>query len=440
MKNIFGVCGFIIALFYSCSSENLNETDFLAGDSFTDSNLRVVFMDTLSVNTSTMKFDSIITSLSTRMLVGRYTDPVFGKIKATSFFEVTPSSYAIDAEAEYDSIALYVRYDNYYYNDTLQTNMIHVKRLSEKLDSEDGEYFYNTSNYDYFEDDLGLLTYTPRPFSETDSLEIKLVDEFGSDLFEKFQQNDITDVDEFKDYFKGVALQAGENDDGAIIGFSPLTTDSYIRLYFSVAEAEERVQSYIDFTVDTSSSPLPFFNQITSSEPNGYLNLLTDQEVNLSSTESENETFIQSGIGVATRIEFPHVKAIYTIEGDGTILSATLKIKPATGSYDDNLPLRDTLSVYLVDQNNDLTEQLLLGTGTSVLAILNRDNEEFNDIYYEISLGTYIEKLLLAESDTEEALIILPSNYSSAVDRFILNGPDTSGNGTTLELTYAIYD
>jgi hypothetical protein len=121
-------------------------------------------------------------------------------------------------------------------------------------------------------------------------------------------------------------------------------------------------------------------------------------------------------------------------------LDAVLKIKPEPGSFDDNLILRDTLSVYVVDRNNDLIQQLFYQEVSPVQAILNREKEEFNEIYYEIQLGSYIEQLLLAERETNEALILLPNNYDSTVDRFVLNGMDNSDFRTLLELTYAIYD
>lgn len=438
MKKILGVVCPLIVLLCSCSEDNPNETDFLAGDSFTDSNIRVVLIDTMSVLSSTMKFDSIITSQSSRILVGKYTDPVFGEVETSSFFEIAPSTYSVDTEAEYDSIALYLRYDNYYYNDTLQTNTIRVKRLSEKLTPADGDYFYNNSEAAYFEDDLGMLGHIPRPFG-TDSLEIRLTDEFGIDLFQKFQETGITNIDEFTEYFKGISIQPGENDDGSILGFS-LTTGSYVRLYFSVAEENERVQSYIDLNFNTNSSPTAFFNRITITDPIGYLELLTDKEVNLNSSDTGNTSYVQSGTGIATRIQFPFVKTLYDIQGSGTILDAVLKIKPALGSYNEKLSLSDSLQVYIVDRNNDISEQLLFLETSPVYAILNRDNQEFNDIYYEIPLGTYIEKLLLAESETEEALMLLPLDYDSSVDRCILNGANISENETILELTYAIYD
>ena len=434
MKNTLVIFTCLLILI-SCSTDAINSSDFEAGDTFTDSDIRVVQLDTMTVDFSTMKFDSIDTSQSARMLVGKYRDPVFGAVKTASYMELIPSSYYIDADAEYDSITFLLRPDNYYYNDTLQLNTIHIKQLTESLKPADGINFYNTSTIGFENEDLGTLAYYPRPLA-TDSLEIKLTDTLGQELFEDLQQKKITTYDEFKNYFYGISVQSGEDDNGSVIGFS-LTSN--MRLYYSIAGENEHVQYSTDFTINTSSSPLPFFNQISADEPNEYLKTLTDQEINLSSSETDNLSFIQSGIGIATRLEFPNIKTVFDIQGQGTLLDASLKIAPAISSYSDALALRDTLSVFIVDQNNELTSQLISTDGSAAQAILNRDNQEFNDIYYELPLSGYLEGLLSVDQESSDALILLPSNYNSTVDRFVLN-TDINIQGTTLELTYAIYD
>lgn len=386
-----------------------------------------------------MKFDSIISSEASRILIGKYTDPVFGTVQTSSYFGMLPSEYTIDDEAVYDSIALILVPDNYYYNDTLQSNTIHVKRLTKDLSTGEGDYFYNTSRADYDEEDLGAISYTPRPFT-ADTLEIKLSDELGKAFFINFQEKLITTADQFKDYFKGLALLPGETDNGAVIGFSKGTDNCFIRVYYSTEEELERVDDYLEITLDQTTSPIPFYNQIKAENPSENLQELVDQELNLSSTETDNLSFIQSGTGIATRIQFPHLKSLHDINGQGTILDAVLKIRPAVNSFNDNLILRDTLAVFIVDQNNDLTSQLLIQDVSPVLGILNRDNEEFNDIYYEFSIGGYLDQLLTTELESEDALILLPDNYPSTVDRFILNGMDDTEYSAILELTYAIYD
>ena len=420
-------------MFAACNEDAIDSSEFVAGEKFTESNIRVIRIDTATVATSTIKFDSLITSQSSRILVGKYVDPEFGTVRCASYFELVPSSYTINSEAEFDSIALYLKFDNYYYNDTLRQNTIQIKELNETLKAYNGDDLYNTGSFEYKEENLGTLTFTPRPI-KADSLEIKLSDSLGLDIFKNFQEKSITNLAEFRDRFKGIVLHPGETDDGSIIGFSYASEDSYMRLFFSTAEEDERVSNHIDFTINTTSFPTPFFNQIIIEEPNQYLKTLTDREMALESSDAENRSFIQSGLGIATRIQFPHIKSIYDIPGEGTILNAILKIKPSSQSYDDHLILRDSLSVYLVDVNNELTEQL------SDIAILNRNNQEFNDIYYELPLSSYIEKLLVTERYTGEALILLPDDYNSTVDRFVLNGNNNSDYSTTLELTYSIYD
>ena len=227
----------IIIALLSCSEEDLNDSNFEAGDTFTDSNIRLVFIDTLTVATSTMKFDSIITSRSLRMLVGKYTDPVFGTVRCESYMELLPSEYSIDAEAEYDSIVLGLGFDRYFYNDTLQSNTIHVKQLDQRLRPPSGEDFFNTSVVSYKTEDLGMLTFTPRPLG-TDSLTIKLSDDLGMEFFTRLQNKTINSDDEFREYFKGITVQPDEADDGAIIGFSTSSSKSYVRLYFSTPGRE----------------------------------------------------------------------------------------------------------------------------------------------------------------------------------------------------------
>ncbi|RAJ11468.1 DUF4270 family protein [Arenibacter echinorum] len=436
MRKLLGLIALLI-LMDSCSNDTINDSDFVAGGTFTNSNIRVVQIDTMNVGTYTMKFDSLVTSQATRMLIGKYLDPVFGAVKSSSYVELLPSSYYIDTDAEYDSIGFFLKYDNYYYNDTLKSNTIHIKELSEVLYPADGSNFYNTSKVAFLEEDLGSITYTPRPL-ETDSIFIKLSDTLGLGLFDQLQQKDITNTEEFKDYFHGVTFQPGEDDDGSIVGFNFAT--SVMRMYYSISGEDSRIQYTTDFAINTTSSPIPFFNQMSVVETNEYLKTLTDKEVVLNSSESDNQSFVQSGIGYTTKIEFSNLKTLFDIQGQGTLLNAVLKIKPVLGSYSDELALRDNLALYIVDQNNDLTDQLSGTDGAAVQATLNRDGQEFNDIYYEIPLTTYIEGILSTERDADYAFILLPENYNSTVDRFVLMGTEGTDQGVKLELTYAIYD
>ncbi len=429
------VGGFLTITIHSCSDDIYNDSEFVAGESFTDSNIRLILIDTLTVNTSTMKFDSLLTSESTRILTGKYIDEVFGTVTASSYMQFLPETYTIDSEAVFDSLVMVLGYDNYYYNDTLQKNTLHIKKITENLNPESDDYFYNTSSISYDEADLGFYEYTPRPLAG-DSITIKLVDDFGTDVFSQLQEKNIVNSDEYLDYFKGIGIIPDETDNGSIIGFSKSSENTYLRLYYSTDTEYESEQDYLDVQINAATTPIPFFNRITAEDPITPLQTLTDSKVNLASSDSENKSYIQSGVGIAMRVQFPSILSLYDIPGSGTILDGTLKIKPVAQSYNDNLKLRDTLAVYVVDQNNELTETL----SSTSYAILNRDNQEFNDIYYEISLSYYLEELQLRDRDLDDALILLPVDYNSSVDRFIISGNGNGENETILELTYGIYD
>ncbi|MDO1511730.1 DUF4270 family protein [Maribacter confluentis] len=437
---IFGIIPFLALyiMVMSCSQENYNDSDFVAGETFTNSNIQLYHIDTLSVETSTMKFDSILTSESTRILVGRYHDSIFGTVNASGFMQFLPSTYSIDTEAQFDSIVFIAGYDNYYYNDTLQKNTIEIKRISEQLKPADGDNFYNTSTITHDEENLGSIEYYPRPISG-DSIRIKLMDHYGTDIFDQLQEKNIVNTDEYIDRYKGIAMVPRGSDNGSIIGFSKSADRTFVRLYYSIPTSEESVQGYLDIRLNTTSTPIPFFNQITADAPIPPLQTLINSEINLASAASNNQSYIQSGIGIAMRLQFPNMSTLFDIPGNGTILDGVLKIKPAPLSYSDELILSDSLAVYVVDHNNVLTEQLSI-SGSAVYAILNKENQEFNDIYYQLPLAFYLEELQLKSRDKDDALILLPINYNSTVDRFVLNANGNGTNETILELTYAIYD
>lgn len=429
----------LIQLCISCSADNFNESDFIAGEAFVNSNIRVVIVDTMTVEVSTIKFDSIITSQADRILIGKYTDPVLGTVQSINYAGFLPNSYYIATEASYDSIVLFLKYDGYYYNDTTQVNTVNVTRLTDNFNPDENDVFYNTSSVAYSDDILGALNYAPRPQS-TDSLEIKLADTLGEEFFNQLQNKSITNDVEFLNTFKGLRLAPGTTDKGSVIGFSKNSDSFFMRLYYSTSEETERVQQYTDFSLNISDSPSPFFNQIGSEEPSEYLKALTNGEISLHSVNSNFQSFIQSGTGIATKIALPYLKTINNIGGQGTLLKAVLKIKPVLGSYNDFLVLRDYLSVYLVDGNNEITQQLYATDSSALSAFLNTENQEYNDIYFEINLTNYVESILTTERNTNTAVLLLPENFSSTVDRFILNGQNTSNKNTILELTYAVYD
>lgn len=420
----------------SCSEATVDDADFNAGDSFTNNKIRVIAIDTMTVDFSTMKFDSLATSNYSRVLVGKYSDPTFGEVTATSFMELKPDNYLIGDEVEYDSIQLFMHYDSYYYGDTLKLNTINVRALNEEVKPRNNsEYFYNTSSLDYSDEVLGSITFYPRPI-EGDTLKISLSDAYGREIFDALQQDDITSLDAFTHRYKGITIQPDSLNNGSILGFSSATADTFIRLFYSEQGEFEREKYTKDFYLNGTKLPVPFFNRIIAEDPADGIKEIQGQRYSLPAEETNGKSFIQAGTGIATRITIPHLKSLFDIPGKGTILEANLQLYPFSEQYS----LQDTLYAYRVDQNNDIQELLTLTDGSTNLGKLVNSSEEFNQRYYSFSLTSYLEDLINTERETNEALIFLPPEYINSVDRLILDASGTNYYHTKLNLIYAIYD
>ncbi len=75
----------------------------------------------------------------------------------------------------------------------------------------------------------------------------------------------------------------------------------------------------------------------------------------LSSSATNQQGFIQSGTGVACRIDFPNIKQLKYIADNGAIVDAELVLKPVNNTYSSKYPLADSLSVFVADKLNRIS-------------------------------------------------------------------------------------
>ena len=421
----------------ACSLDTSEIPSLEVGQDFADSNVGVFSIDTFTVEVSTIKVDSIVTSGTNRILIGQYLDSLFGQIRSSSYMELTPVSYDLPDDAELDSVGLVLGYDGYFYSDTTLVSKLDLFLLTDDL-RVDGNFFYNTTLIPF--DTLGLASvdYVPEPMDE-DSIFIKLPFEFGEALFNDIRDNDINNVDELTQVFQGITIQPGSNDNTSIIGFSTNSNNTYLRFFYRIPQEFDDDEDSFDFIIQTNSLEPKVYNNIRSDVSGLILDTLVDQEINLSSKSSNNQSFIQSGVGYASRIQFPTIKKLFDIPGEGTILSATLRLKPPPSTYTDILPIRDSLTINLVDQNNQITEQLFFG-GQPVYGTINEASKEFDELIYEIPIGAYVDRELNETNFVDDAFIVYPPEFGQSVDRLILEGENSADFKATLVLTYAIYD
>ncbi|MGO4772140.1 DUF4270 family protein [Flavobacterium sp. W22_SRS_FK3] len=437
---------FILMLFFafsivSCGTDT-DTGEFVVGSDYLAVNNKVILIDTVTVEMSTINFDSLITSNQSRILIGNYDDPLFGKVKSSSYFQLAPDSYSLisgssDTEATnyvFDSISMILKYDNYYYGDTTKVQTFNIHRLIQKVKpNTDDDSFYNNSVLNYSTEILGAISYKPRPL-EKDSINIKMDAAFGEALFLKFKKREITDFDSFTEYFKGLVLVPSTENSSSVIGFD-LT--SKVRLYYSKYLGDD-VDSFIkDFAITDAAKQ---FNAVALDNTGTLIQNLPASSSKLSSLLTNNQGFIQSGTGVACRIDFPNIKQLKYISDKGAIVDAELILKPVNNTYSEKFPLSDSLRVFVADKLNRISGTLNSSSGTALYASLNKKSDEFNEnVQYSLSLGNFLQTEMLKQSDSKSSLVFVLPTINKAVNRLVLGDQKHSNNKIQLKIYYLSY-
>lgn len=413
----------------SCSSD----IDTTVGEDMVTTNTRVYYIDTLTVKSSTFQYDSLSVSETSRLLLGAYTDPVLGLTKSNLYAHFGYTTADIDNDANFDSIAMILNYDNYFYNDTTAIQELNVYRVTQTIRPDDNSVYYNTTDFEKNPASLGSLSFYPKPTKE-DSLEIRMSNDFGQTLFDEIQDNEFSSFDEMLNEYKGFVVEPSETNT-AILGF--LKT-SYFRIYYTIPDGSDDIEYTYDISFDTSNS----FHNITSDKTGTYLEDIENQESYITSLDTGNNTFIQGGTGIVTRLDIPYLETIGRIPGEGTITGANLSLTLKRNSYNDNLSTRDSLGVFIIDQKSEILMDLVqYDTSTAYGEISNEDNGEFTTVNYNIPIKLFLD-LKLTDTNRENLfLAIYGQGLNDSVDRYIINSEDEDEEiKLKLELTYAVYD
>ncbi|WP_165732755.1 MULTISPECIES: DUF4270 family protein [Polaribacter] len=435
---IFGIIG--IVFLASCATD---DTTYEVGSDFIDNNIQVRILDTFSIKTGTFKLDSLITSGTNRILVGNVEDGHLGTLTAKSYLQLITSNFSISTDAVYDSIGMILNYDNYYYGDTTKVQTYTLHRITETVEPEDdATSFYNTSSLEYDAAILGQLSFTPRPNRPTDSLFVKMDDLLGEEIFDKIVDNDINNTDDFLQYFKGLVIAPDTSVSSHVLGFNAQTTtgvgNSMMRLYYSINDDDsEDNDYYIDFVISSAGQQ---FNEIKSDLSSTVLGDFEDGEEIKLSTTTDNLLFAQSGTGISARIEMPSIKRLSELYENAATLSAELTFSPLKGSYSDDNPLPEYLSVYIVDHKNRIIQQLTDIDGNTASAILIEDTDEFNeDTYYYVNLSGFVEQILYSDTDLNYALMIQSGNFSKEVNNVVIENNASTNREVKLSVKYLNY-
>jgi len=439
MKNLFFWTLLGLGLLISCDS---SRNEYLAGDDWVEPDVRMKLIDTLSLKMSTILMDSVITSGQSKLLLGRTKDDIFGEVKSSSFFEITPSAYSVTNKttAVYDSIALFLTYNDYYYGDTLKTFKLNVYPVENRIKLRSDGYLYNTSNTTYTSNEIGSASFLPRPTKEDAYLKIKLNNNYGQSLFNLIKSGTVTNQEYFLNFFKGLALVPSDENQAFLsfgltdeITASNETFTTVMRMYYhSKSEnGTESSQYTIDFNVNSALQ----YNKITHDFTGSELENLTSKNP-LNSQQANNKAYQFSALGIYTKIEVPYIKNILNLYPNVTILDANMNIKPVYGTYNGNNYLPEKLHYYVADKTNSILSSFTSTTSQEVSITLSENNEFQDNSIYAISVTDYLKNIVTEGSEAYGYNILLfPTNYKEQqIERIVIGNSSHSTNKSNIKL------
>ena len=417
----------------------------------------VLFSDTSTVQLSTVITDSVMTGSATRMLIGRYVDPYFGKVHASTFFQpATESAITVPEQAEYDSLVVSMYFDGYSYGDTTKPLNLTVHRLLTDMLVDKPAYF-NENSTPHESTPIGKLKIVPNPRGNQ-RLVIRLSDVLGKDIFAKAKANLLPSNSEWIDLVKGLVLKNAATDNGAILGLR--TGGTAIQMYYHTAEVDGTKR---DSTVLASRA---IYNQILSDRAGTpSANLPNSKRVSQPSSQTGNMTFVQAGPGLMTRIDLPFIKRLRDIKYSASN-RAVLRITPKRLSITDQLRAPAKLYVYRVDKNNEfylnsegfpLALIKLSTTAPEPVSARFVNDLVTNKQYYLLDISSYVTEVMANEAADPGGLVLRTSqfneqnpqdriksttypaadtDFSQSVDRLIIGDQQSDDPGVRLELYY----
>lgn len=339
--------------------------------------------------------------------MGYAEDGELGKIKSSVFcqFGAGTTTGLDDVNMEFDYLALYLNYDGYSYYDTLNEISISVFQLIEQLELDNG-YLYNTSSFKRSQVSLGSISFFPQPNIQ-DTLEIRLDETLGKEIYDMVISEDarIINNDRFVEYFKGLVIAPYESRQSCFLGFAK---DASLRLYYQDNSNIPSRQKYLEFPMTT------FFNQIQSDRSQTLLKSLSTQEEDIVSSYTDNVAYIQSGVGLTTKVNIPYLHQFIYQHEDLIITNAELLIKPYPNSFDKNRKLPSSFQVYVINRFNEIIAQFETSLTLREDALLGRDT------YYSVNITSFVKEQLLINEANRYGLLFAPTSNNSSIDRVLL--------------------
>ena len=386
-----------------------------------------------------VRFDSLETSPTSRdskkLLTGSFQNSELGVATAISYINFNVGSRAtVGDTAAYESLVLELLYERSYGAPQVASNQtLNIRALDQQLASFDSvPSYYNSNTLAVKESVIGSASISTNFTSEVDTLQFRLSDVLGQEMFNLAQAGDSTVISDslFSEFLPGIALTPNTN--GSINSFSPSGT----RLILNFTDAKNEPKQYT-FTIRR------FFNRIM---PDFSGTTLTELNTSDNGTmPNDGNLYLQSGTGVAPRIGFDSLIAFVRSQttNQQSILLNRVDFNVGLRKEQDTLNAPAALFIYdlVPDSLGVLRRFPLLSTQNQFLGYLGVIDQSapgqasaapLDGTQYSLPVTSYLSALV--ETDTlNQRLYLWSNNFDSSLSHFV-----TSGDSIYLDVQYTV--
>lgn len=433
-----------ITIINSCSKSSSIGSELVEQDQ-----ADVVTVDTFTIAANVTDIDSIRTygpndgQQLNSFLLGRYVDPVFGRVEAEIFTQVSLDELTpqfVDKMVTIDSVVLSLVYDTtkIYGNLNAMPQKLEVYTMNESLDR--GAEYYSNQTFGFNNTPIGEFEFIPNPtdsvtyvdylrgvpdtVTTTNIVRVPLSRFFGGFLVNDLTSTDYQNSDNFAVKLPGIHLRIAE-DTEAMMGFLLTSEFSRINLYYTDEDGIAREYRY------------PFL--FPTPKMNRYVNDHSGKEIVEffdSPEKADSLIFIQGMAGVNTEIDIPYASNLSDVIINEAILEFFIASDNTTNSY----PPIDRLFFANRDENGNFIFIDDLAFAITPLQNLNLFggspivDEQLSIQKYRMNITAHFQNVL--EGIVDSKMSVFPQLSRERADRVVIYGPNHPQYPMRLRVSY----
>jgi hypothetical protein len=412
----------------------------LGADLFDKDKFNYQYTDTVSILAQSEMSESLVGYSNTiaptnTLFVGNMEDPIFGITETRAYTQLAPDATSVGSGFIVDSVIFRLFYNSTgTYGDTTKSQRISVYRLTETLV---GNLITTDKTFKTEAQPLASIQFKPTPnVTVRDSvrltvngvtkdtigdfrprLSFRLPNTFGEQILSDTNRN--TDLGKFYEWFKGLEVRA-EGMTSAITAFSFRAADStgiYIHYKTSTTDTVRRV--FRVSTTDRLVRYTHFRHDYSKSKVLSYLK---------NPAKTDTVLFVQSGGGILTKLEFPHLKNLGSIAVNKAVLEFTINTEEA-----DTLLFRPIRRFLLAKTNFDAIDDANASTGS--LRFFGGDlTKNGSTSVYRMNITAHLQRMLDGRDGNN--IYLIPELQVEEYARSILYGGKSPQFKAKLLLSY----